>query len=275
MWGRFWANFADQPPLAYKVKAHSGHEALTIGDISKRDFEGNRLADYFAKKGAHEHPMDLSVPKAMLGLSQVVREVALFAGRQEALFHDPTLADSTPLDQLQPRGSARLPANRRPRRLLRPAFQLLAQPSPLHATAVLGHSLRQVQVDREGPLLFCAICGHYAWRQLKGLSQSCPGPPTRASGGLWEHRRRLAKGKFPSPGSRWAKARLGEPSWPSPAIVAWLLEATELRHRHPAPSPSSSSSAASPSFAEALSQAGFGMAGLAALAPLLAPRMGS
>ncbi len=60
----------------------------------------------------------------------------------------------------------------------------------------LRHSLRAADVHGKGSVLYCAVCGAYAWASPRALLDPCPGKHRSASRSA--QRKRLEQGLFPS-----------------------------------------------------------------------------
>ena len=119
--------------------------------------------------------------------------------------------------------SSRLQPKQRAQRALRPqapgpssAVLARQEPGPVVPPNTTGHRLRASTVDDGTWLLFCAVCGAYAWKRAGSLARPCP---RRVAPGAAGRLSDISKGLFPN---RKSILTLGQPLPPSQFQLAWL-----------------------------------------------------
>ncbi len=105
LWTKYWAQFAGEDVASQKTLAHATEADIEQGRSTYWERRANGHADRLAKRGAADHGLtDLHV-EHFLGLAQIAKEAARWAGEQEAWLQERELRDSTPLTghQAKPR----------------------------------------------------------------------------------------------------------------------------------------------------------------------------
>jgi hypothetical protein len=93
-WTKFWAQFEGEAVVARKTKAHATETDIDMGRSTYWERSANGHADRLARLGAGEHPLPVEVAGQYLGLVQLVKEAAGWAGRHEVWMREAGLQDA-------------------------------------------------------------------------------------------------------------------------------------------------------------------------------------
>ena len=217
LWTRFWAAFKGEEVAACKTKAHASAGDVEAGRSTWWEKRANDTADKYAKLGAECHELEQGSLDKYLGLKELVKQAAKWAGIQDAHLAGLEVKDAGELLAVQgygPRISVQVP------RSLPPAARAW-WPEPEHEgdQHIFEHRLRVATTSMGGTLLCCLDCGAYAWKRAKALAEECRG--LRAGPGLAVQKKRIAQGYFP--GGLVGNATIGILRVPTRTAVEWLV----------------------------------------------------
>ena len=176
-----WAQFEGEEVAATKTLAHASDSDVEAGRSTCWERAANGHADRLAKLGAAAHELAQESVDNFLGLAQLVKEAAQWAGEHESWMRVAGLSDCDSIVD-PPLGATVGPANHGQER----------RPSMDEPVARNGHSLRAADMltGPHGSAIFCTRCGALAVQRRGLLKRRCRGLRV-GSQGDWQSRELL------------------------------------------------------------------------------------
>ena len=203
LWTKFWAQFEGEEVSATKTLAHATDNDIEQGKSTHWERAANGHADRLAKLGAADHVLPQETVDSFLGLAQLVKEAARWAGEHEEW-----------LGELGHRDAGSIVD---PPLQAMPCPSQLQQPSQRH---MIQHNHKLVAADRlsgpSGSVIFCMRCGGRAVQRKGLLRRSCRGVPEQ--GNRATQRQQLLSGMCPGAQPQ----RLSQPRPLTAEEEAWL-----------------------------------------------------